>query len=128
MLPFFFRISHSQNFRRVLCKVFSDIKYEKVRYKPVRRAELASLAPNRFSRVFFEKLAKIVYKFTKITNFGAKSWKNSENFAFFLKNKSTYYWPFFLFLRGLNRFIPLCFIVFFFCVINLFYRLIYSKK
>ena len=64
---------------------------ETVRHEPVRRAELVSLALNRFSRVFLEKLAKIAYKLTKIADFSAKSWKNAENRAFFLKNKLNNY-------------------------------------
>ena len=62
--------------------------YETVRHEPVRRAELISVALNRFSCGFLEKLAKIAYKLTKITDFGAESWKSAENTALFLKNQN----------------------------------------
>ena len=84
-------------------------KNETVRHEPVRRAELVSLALNRFSRVFLEKLVKIAYNLSKMTVFGVKSWKIAENITFFLKNKLNNYWPFFGFLRGSNRFQPHCF-------------------
>ena len=59
--------------------------FEIERHEPVRRSELVSLALNRFSRVFLEKLAKIAYKLTKIVDFSVKTWKNAEIELFFSK-------------------------------------------
>ena len=58
----------SFNFLRTLY-VYRTCIYETVRHEPVRRAELVSLALNRFSLVFLEKFPKI-----------------AENIDYFLKN------------------------------------------
>ena len=65
-----------------------------VRHEPVYSAEPIDLVLNRFTPRFLEKLAEFAYKLTKITVIGlsepilpVKSWKNSENNNYFLKNK-----------------------------------------